>query len=99
MEQTGAEGIIMKVKAHLVLPREILEEVDKIAGKKRRSLFIADAAREKLERERFLKILDETKGTWCDRNHPELKTAHGVENYVREKRHSYRGRAKRLLDE
>ena len=50
----------MKTKTHLVLPQEILEEVDQIAGKKKRSLFIAEAAREKLEQERFLKILDET---------------------------------------
>jgi metal-responsive CopG/Arc/MetJ family transcriptional regulator len=52
----------MKTKAHLVLPRKILEEVDQIAGKRKRSLFIAEATQEKLERERFLKILEETKG-------------------------------------
>jgi hypothetical protein len=39
----------MKVKAHLVLPKEILEEVDQIAGKRGRRLFIAEAALEKLE--------------------------------------------------
>ncbi len=89
----------MKIKAHLVLPQEILEEVDKIAGKKRRSLFIAEAAREKLGRERFLRILDETKGSWGDTNHPELRTVNDVEKYVREKRRSYRGRTKRILGE
>jgi metal-responsive CopG/Arc/MetJ family transcriptional regulator len=43
----------MKVKAHLVLPKEILEEVDQIAGKRGRSLFIAEAALEKLEPQGF----------------------------------------------
>jgi metal-responsive CopG/Arc/MetJ family transcriptional regulator len=43
----------MKTKAHLVAPREILEEVDQIAGKRKRSLFIAEATREKLQKERF----------------------------------------------
>jgi hypothetical protein len=33
----------MRVKAHLVLPREILEEVDKITGKRKRSFFIEEA--------------------------------------------------------
>ena len=61
----------MKVKAHLVIPKEILEEVDHIAGKRGRSLYIAEAAQEKLERERFLKLLEETKG-W-DSRHPDLK--------------------------
>lgn len=84
----------MKVKAHLVFPREILAEVDKITGKRRRSLFIAEATREKLERERFLKTLEETKGAWSDKNHPELETIRDVERYVREKRQSYRQRLK-----
>ena len=81
-------GTIMKTKAHLVLPSEILEEVDQMAGKRRRSLFIAAATREKLERERFLKTLEDTEGAWSDKNHPELRIARDVEKYVREKRRS-----------
>lgn len=88
----------MKIKAHLVFPRDILEEVDKITGKRRRSLFIAEATREKLERERFLKTLEETKGAWKDKNHPELKAAKDMERYVREKRQSYRKRLKRITN-
>ncbi len=89
----------MKAKAHLVLPREILEEVDQIAGKRNRSLFIAEATREKLERERFLKTLEETKGAWSNRSHPELKTGKDVEQYVKEKRQSYRKRLKGIVNE
>lgn len=89
----------MKTKAHLVLPREILEEVDQIAGKRKRSIFIATATREKLERERFLKTLEHTKGAWSDKNHPELKTASDMERYVSEKRRSYRKRLRGILHE
>ncbi len=89
----------MKTKAHLVLPREILEEVDQIAGKRKRSLFIAEATREKLQRERFLRILDETQGAWSDKNHPELKTARDMEQFVSDKRQSYRKRLKRIPNE
>jgi metal-responsive CopG/Arc/MetJ family transcriptional regulator len=89
----------MKAKAHLVLPREILEEVDQIAGKRKMSLFIAEATREKLERERFLKILEETKGAWSNRSHTELKTGKDVEQYVKEKRQSYRKRPKGIVNE
>jgi len=84
----------MKSKAHLVIPAEILNEVDKIAGKKKRSLFIAEATREKLEKERFLKTLEETHGAWTDQNHPELRTNKDMERYIREKRQSYRNRVK-----
>jgi hypothetical protein len=89
----------LKTKAHLVLPRDILEAVDQIAGKRRRSLFIAQATQEKLERERFLKVLDEVEGAWSDKNHPELKTSKDVERYVREKRQSYRRPLKRVGNE
>jgi hypothetical protein len=95
---TGEENT-MKSKAHLVIPEEILAEVDRIAGKRRRSLFIAEATREKLERERFLKVLEETKGAWTDKNHPDLKTDMDVEQYVRGKRQSYRSRIKRIINE
>ena len=89
----------MRVKAHLVLPREILEEVDRITGKRKRSFFIEEATREKLEKERFLKTLEETKGAWGDKSHPDLKTGKDVEKYVGEKRQSYRKRLKRVVHE
>jgi metal-responsive CopG/Arc/MetJ family transcriptional regulator len=89
----------MKTKAHLVLPRDLLKEVDQIAGKRKRSLFIAHATDEKLQRERFLKVLDETKGAWSDANHPELRTDRDIEKYVREKRQSYHKPLKRIGDE
>jgi len=93
------EASVMKTKAHLVLPGDLLKEVDQIAGKRKRSLFIAQATEEKLERERFLKVLDETKGAWSDANHPELRTTRDIEKYVREKRQSYHKRLKRTGDE
>ncbi|MDO9028025.1 MAG: hypothetical protein Q7U68_04100 [Candidatus Roizmanbacteria bacterium] len=43
----------MKAKAHVVLDSDILDEIDRIDGKRRRSLFIEEAAREKLERGKF----------------------------------------------
>jgi hypothetical protein len=89
----------MNTKAHLVIPHEVLEEVDRIAGKRKRSLFITEATREKLERELFLKTLDETAGVWTDKNHPELRTDGDVERYVREKRQSYRKRMKGIAGE
>jgi len=86
----------VKTKAHLVFPQSILEEVDQIAGKRKRSLFIVKATQEKLERERFLKTLDETEGAWTDKHHAELRTAQDMERYLRGKRSSYRKRIKRI---
>jgi hypothetical protein len=55
------------------------------------------AIRKKLERKRFLEILDETKGAWTDKNHPDLGTEKDVDLYVRGKRESYRNRLRSLL--
>jgi len=89
----------MKTKAHLVFPQNILEEVDQIAGKRKRSLFIVKATQEKLERERFLKTLDETKGAWTDKHHAQLRTERDIERYLRERRGSYRKRLKRIVND
>jgi hypothetical protein len=89
----------MKTKAHLVFPLNVLEEVDQIAGKRKRSLFIVKATEEKLERERFLKALNETGGAWSDKHHAGLRTARGMEQYLREKRSSYRKRLRRISNE
>ena len=89
----------MKTKAHLVIPHDLLEEVDQIAGKRKRSLFIAEATREKLQKERFLKTLDETQGAWSDKNHPDLKKARNMEQFISGKRQSYRKRLKRITNE
>jgi hypothetical protein len=86
----------MKVKAHLVIPKEILEEVDQIAGKRGRSLFIAKATLEKLEREHFLKILEETRGAWADKRHPDLRRSQDVETYLSKHRESLEKRLERL---
>jgi metal-responsive CopG/Arc/MetJ family transcriptional regulator len=89
----------MKTKAHLVFPQNILEEVDQIAGKRKRSLFIVKATQEKLERERFSKALDETKGAWADKQHAKLRTERDMERYLRERRGSYRKRLKRIVND
>ena len=89
----------MNTKIHLIFPLNVLEEVDQIAGKRKRSLFIVKATQEKLERERFLKTLDETKGAWTDKHHAELRSGRDMERYLGEKRSSYRKRLKRIINE
>ena len=89
----------METKAHLVFPLDVLKEVDQIAGKRKRSLFIVKATQEKLERERFLRTLDETKGAWINKHHAELRTGRDMERYLGEKRSSYRKRVKRIINE
>ena len=48
-------------------------------------------------RQNFLEALDETRGAWTDKNHPELRTEKDVDQYVRGKRESCRNRLRSLL--
>ena len=89
----------MKAKAHIVMNHDILNEIDRVAGKRRRSFFIEEATREKLEKEKFLKVLEETKGAWSDKRHPELKTSKDMEQSIKEKRQTYQKRLKRIVNE
>jgi hypothetical protein len=82
----------MKTKAHLVIPQEILDEVDHIAGKRRRSLFIAQATKEKLDRERFIKALEDTCGIWTEDRHPNLRSSGDMEALIRKTRDSFQKR-------
>jgi len=72
-----------KVKTHLVLPKKLLADMDKLVSPRQRSQFVADAAREKLERLRLERALEKAAGAWTDRNHPELTSPAAVKRYLR----------------
>jgi len=44
-------------RAHLVAPKALIEEVDRLVGPRRRSEFITDAVTEKLERENRIRAV------------------------------------------
>jgi metal-responsive CopG/Arc/MetJ family transcriptional regulator len=63
----------MKTKRiHIVIPAALAGEIDKLAGRRGRSGFLAKAARKELKRLR-LKTLEKAAGSWKIKNHPELK--------------------------
>lgn len=87
---------IVKNKTHLVFPRELLETIDELVGKRKRSSFVVEATQEKLAREKFSEILKKAAGCWTDKNHPELRTKKDVDKYIRRLRASYGKRSKRI---
>ena len=74
-----------KEKAHLVFPQDLLQSIDKLVGKRKRSKFVVEATRKELKRVQFLQALKEAAGTWKDENHPDLKEK-GTYQWVREQR-------------
>lgn len=48
---------------NLTLPEELLREVDKLAGPRGRSRYVADAVAQRVKRDRMLKALEESAGS------------------------------------
>lgn len=61
-----------KRRAHIVIPAELIAEIDTVVGKRCRSQFMTEAVRKELKRLRFKQSLDEAVGAWKDKDHPEL---------------------------
>jgi hypothetical protein len=67
-----------------VLPLEIIADIDKLVGKRGRSAFLAEVARDEIQRRKQRNALRAAKGAWKDEDHPELKN--GAAAWVNEMR-------------
>ena len=76
----------------MLLPQEVLKELNETVPRGERSRVVAEARRNELARIKFRKALEETFGGWKAEKHPEL--AKGTRRYVRRLRRS--SRSKRL---
>lgn len=84
-----------KKRTHVVVSEELVEEIDRLSGKRKRSWFITQAVRKEIQRLNFLDAVKETAGTWNDKDHPEFKK--GVESWVRRLRDEDKKRLKDML--
>lgn len=71
-------------RTHLVLPDDLLAEVDAVVGPRGRSAFLAEVVRDAVSRRRLLRILSDPEPVWRDEDHPEL--AEGADVWVRRMR-------------
>jgi hypothetical protein len=65
-------------RAHIVLPNELIEEIDSLVGPRGRSAFLVETARAELRRRRLLSFLHNEKLVWKDQHHPELAKGTGA---------------------
>ncbi len=71
-------------RTHVVLPEDLVREIDKIAGSRGRSAFLADLARREIKRQQLLQLFKCKEPFWKDEDHPELKQ--GAAAWVRKVR-------------
>jgi hypothetical protein len=65
-------------RAHVVLPEELVQEIDKIAGSRGRSAFLAELAKREIKRQQLLQLFKRKEPIWKDKDHPELKDGAAV---------------------
>jgi hypothetical protein len=66
------------------LPEDLAREIDALAGRRGRSAFLVETAREEVRRRKLLRFLGEDSPAWREEEHPEL--AKGAARFVRELR-------------
>jgi metal-responsive CopG/Arc/MetJ family transcriptional regulator len=76
----------MNVRTNLLLPKELVEEIDHFAGERGRSRYVADALRQRLKRDRLREMIDTTAGAWSVDEYPEFATSEQVVDWVRARR-------------
>jgi hypothetical protein len=74
-------------RTHIVIPQQLVNEIDNVVGKRGRSTFLTQAAEKELVRLRQIKALETAAGTWRDQDHPELKQ--GAAKWVKQLRQDY----------
>lgn len=66
----------------------MLEAIDSLVGKRRRSRFLEDAAREKLEKAGLASALESSSGILKDWDYPEFTDQTAINEWVRGQRRS-----------
>ena len=82
-------------RAHVLLPEDLLREIDALVGPRGRSSFLVETARSEVRRQKLLQFLEGPssgrKGPgWNDKDHPELSGGAGA--WVRKLRVESEGR-------
>jgi hypothetical protein len=71
-------------RAHVLLPEDLLQEIDALVGPRGRSSFLVETARQEVRRQKLMQFLEGKDPAWKDKNHPEL--AEGAAAWVRKLR-------------
>jgi predicted transcriptional regulator len=71
----------MAVRTNLVLPEDVVEALDRVAGPRGRSRYVTQAVRERIRRDEREAAMREAAGSW--RDHPDFPTSEAVVEWVR----------------
>jgi len=84
------------MRAHIVLPDDLVEAVDTLVGKRGRSRFVTDAVRDRLRRHRLRRAMDSAAGALKAGDYPEWETSQKVSAWVSKVRRQSERRVEKL---
>ena len=71
------------MRTHIVVPEELIEEVDRLVGKRKRSQFIEEAIRIKVKREKLGQAIKAAAGSLRPEDYPEWSSPEKVTEWLR----------------
>ena len=74
------------MRIHLNLPEDLVDQIDELAGKGKRSEYIAEAVAERARRDRLVKVIEEGAGALKDMDIPHWETPEKTDAWLRELR-------------
>ena len=77
-------------RAHIIIPNDLLREIDTLVGPRGRSAFLLETARQEVRRRKLLRFLESQQPAWQDQDHPDMN-ANSAE-WVRQLRRESEGR-------
>jgi hypothetical protein len=77
-------------RAHIIIPGDLLREIDALVGPRGRSAFLLETAGQEVQRRKLLRFLESEHPAWRAEDHPEL--AAGTAAWVRQLREQSGGR-------
>ena len=82
-------------RTHIVLPAELLKEIDELVGPRGRSAFIAETVKAELRKRWWLNYLDHGEPIMKDEDHPEF--GNGTKAYLDELRRPWQKRIEGII--
>ena len=79
-------------RINIVLPAQLLKELDELAPSRKRSQIIVAATTDYVHRLKLLRAIQETAGIWEDASHPELATPEDMDKWLRQMRSTWRSK-------
>jgi metal-responsive CopG/Arc/MetJ family transcriptional regulator len=85
------------VRTHVIMPRELVETIDKLVGRRSRSKFVTEAAEREIRRIKLIRAAEKAGGSLANVDIPGWETSESASAWVRASRQADQEHADRGL--